>query len=61
MMASSKAEELGCSANDLSCLCQNENFGYGFRDCASAICSADEAMMLVEYVVKTCKGMEITN
>ncbi len=61
MMAASKAQELGCSANDNSCLCKNPDFAYGFRDCAAAICSADEAKMLVEYVVKLCKGTSDLN
>lgn len=60
MMAAAKAVELGCSANDNSCLCKNPNFGYGFRDCAAAICSADEAKQLVDFAVKLCKGKSIS-
>ncbi|PMB71535.1 GPI-anchored CFEM domain protein A [Beauveria bassiana] len=43
MLAASKAQELGCSANDLRCLCDNANFGFGLRDCSAAICPSEDA------------------
>ncbi|OAA46408.1 CFEM domain containing protein [Metarhizium rileyi] len=62
MMAAGKAEELGCKASDLKCLCSNANFLYGLRDCSRAICSDQDANKVVEYGVRVCKdaGVEVT-
>jgi hypothetical protein len=39
--ARGKFGELGCtSAEDRTCLCQNENFGFGIRDCSVPKCGA---------------------
>lgn len=55
MMAASKAQELGCKENDLKCLCDNVNFGYGLRDCSAAICPSEDAAKVVAYGVAICK------
>ncbi|KAG5927887.1 hypothetical protein E4U42_001594 [Claviceps africana] len=56
MMAAAKAEELGCKANDLKCLCSNANFMYGLRDCSHAVCSQQDANQVVAYGLKVCEG-----
>lgn len=54
MMASGKADELGCDADDIRCLCLNENFTYGLRDCSLAICSSDEVGQVLAYGLAIC-------
>ena len=57
MMTSAKAQELGCSENDLKCLCGNPNFMYGLRDCSRAVCdqSADTEKV-IEFGMKLCQN-----
>jgi hypothetical protein len=33
-----KAQELGCSADDFACLCENADFGHGLHDCTVEAC-----------------------
>lgn len=35
-----KASDLGCSASDINCMCNNSDFGYGIRDCTVQACSS---------------------
>lgn len=37
------ASQLGCSATDIACLCKNQDFGNGIRDCAFESCGDDAA------------------
>jgi hypothetical protein len=62
MLSGNKAEELGCAANDLSCLCQDQDFIYGFRDCSAATCGSDDARRIVEFGLSVCRdaGVLIT-
>uniref|UniRef100_A0A8H7NKW8 CFEM domain-containing protein n=1 Tax=Bionectria ochroleuca TaxID=29856 RepID=A0A8H7NKW8_BIOOC len=63
MWGAAKAEELGCSANDLVCLCKNKNFLFGIRDCSAATCSSDDARKMVEFGLQACRdvGVQITD
>ncbi|VUC20054.1 unnamed protein product [Clonostachys rosea] len=63
MWGAAKAEELGCSANDLACLCKNKNFLFGIRDCSAATCSSDDARKMVEFGLQACRdvGVQITD
>ncbi|MCQ6513214.1 CFEM domain-containing protein, partial [Vibrio parahaemolyticus] len=56
MLAASKAQELGCSANDLKCLCDNANFGFGLRDCSAAICPSEDAAQVVAFGIAACRS-----
>jgi hypothetical protein len=59
MLAGNKAEELGCDSEDWSCLCQNPDFSYGFRDCARDVCgngNQEDAASAVRYAVEFCSG-----
>ncbi len=49
---------LGCSsASDLKCLCSNENFVNGIRDCSYESCGSDSnAADVVAYGVELCKN-----
>lgn len=62
MVAADKSEELGCDTGDLSCLCVNQNFVYGIRDCSAAICNREDAAKAVQYGIEICKnaGVQIT-
>jgi hypothetical protein len=33
-----QASALGCSSTDVACLCKNQNFGFGIRDCSYQAC-----------------------
>ncbi|KAL8931254.1 MAG: hypothetical protein Q9211_007108 [Gyalolechia sp. 1 TL-2023] len=33
-----QAQSLGCQPTDVACLCANQNFGYGIRDCTQEAC-----------------------
>lgn len=37
-----KAEELGCEGTNIACLCLNEDFGNGIRDCTNEACGPNE-------------------
>lgn len=56
MLAASKANELGCNANDYKCLCMNRNFMYGLRDCTIAVCNhnMDEVSDIIKYGQALC-------
>lgn len=60
MNAASKAQELNCADKDLSCLCKNNNFVYGLRDCAKAICDADGVTKILDYATSICKSAGVT-
>jgi hypothetical protein len=50
---------LGCAVTNpvnATCLCQNVNFGYGIRDCASQACGATEAAAVVAFGNEYCVG-----
>ena len=51
-----QAASLGCSANDAKCLCQNQNFIFGVRDCSYQHCQNDSnAGTTVSYGTEYCK------
>lgn len=60
MMAASKAAELKCTAGDMKCLCQNNNFVFGLRDCSKAICDGDGASKVLNYAMAICKAAGVT-
>lgn len=60
MNAAAKAQELKCGDKDLSCLCKNNDFVYGFRDCAKAICDADGVSKILAYATSICKSAGVT-
>ena len=37
-----KASSLGCATSDYACLCKNMDFGFGVRDCSTALCAAQK-------------------
>lgn len=50
------APSLGCKADDAACLCKNNNFQYGIRDCSNEACGADVATQAIAYANSFCKG-----
>ncbi len=46
--------ELGCTAGDVACYCTNQDFGFGIRDCSSAICSPEEAASVIAFGAEYC-------
>ena len=56
MLASSKADERGCDADDIRCLCLNKDFTYGLRDCSLAICNEEEVSQVLEYGLAVCSS-----
>jgi hypothetical protein len=62
MVSAAKSQELGCDAGDVSCLCTNQDFIYGLRDCSAAICNGEQAAAVVAYGLALCRqaGVQIT-
>jgi hypothetical protein len=62
MVSAAKSQELGCDAGDVSCLCTNQDFIYGLRDCSAAICNSEQAAAVVAYGLALCRqaGVQIT-
>ncbi|KAL6356718.1 hypothetical protein LRP88_10323 [Fusarium phalaenopsidis] len=62
MISAEKSSELGCDTGDLQCLCTNQNFIYGLRDCSRAICNEEQAAQVLEYGLSVCRqaGVAIT-
>lgn len=57
-MVNNKGGELDCDNGDIGCLCQNQDFIYGLRDCSSATCDDEQnARSIVEWGVQLCEGM----
>ena len=56
-----KAAELGCNKDDIACLCKNENFGYGIRDCSQQVCNdANLANIVINWGNSLCSGVSVT-
>ncbi|KAF4436397.1 hypothetical protein F53441_13269 [Fusarium austroafricanum] len=62
MVSAEKSKELGCGSGDISCLCTNQDFIYGLRDCSAAICSGEQAAQVLNYGLELCRraGVKIT-
>ncbi|KAH7177696.1 hypothetical protein DER46DRAFT_589306 [Fusarium sp. MPI-SDFR-AT-0072] len=62
MVSAEKSQELGCDAGDIGCLCTNQNFIYGLRDCSAAICNSEQAAQVLNYGLEICRraGVQIT-
>ena len=51
-----QAQALGCNNGDAKCLCQNQNFAYGIRDCSYQHCQNDTAAgAIIAYGIEYCK------
>ncbi|KAF4778288.1 hypothetical protein HER10_EVM0002622 [Colletotrichum scovillei] len=48
------AKGFGCASGDNACLCKQQDFVFGVRDCASQSCAADVAPKVNEYVAGLC-------
>ncbi|KAF4918797.1 hypothetical protein CGCVW01_v008496 [Colletotrichum viniferum] len=51
------AKGFGCASQDNSCLCKQQDFVFGVRDCASQSCGADVATKVNDYVTSLCASM----
>jgi len=51
-----KAGQLGCSPNDVKCLCNNQNFGFGIRDCSAALCNQADMQKTITFGQSFCQG-----
>ncbi|KAF9882464.1 hypothetical protein CkaCkLH20_00500 [Colletotrichum karsti] len=48
------AKGFGCASQDNACLCKQQDFVFGVRDCASQSCGADVAPKVNEFVTALC-------
>nr|XP_036581624.1 uncharacterized protein CTRU02_08196 [Colletotrichum truncatum]KAF6790067.1 hypothetical protein CTRU02_08196 [Colletotrichum truncatum] len=48
------AKGFGCASQDNACLCKQQDFLFGVRDCASQACEAAVAPKVNEYVTALC-------
>jgi hypothetical protein len=56
-----KAAELGCGQGDIACLCKNQDFGYGVRDCSKAVCgNVDEVNVAIGWHNNLCSSAGVT-
>jgi hypothetical protein len=59
-----KSEELGCTGNDLACLCLNADYSYGIRDCTDQSCGNNgDAADTQNWAVGICanQGVAVTS
>lgn len=49
-------ESLGCTSPDPSCVCENENFYYGIRDCSNGACGTDVASTVIAFESAYCSS-----
>ncbi|WYZ42022.1 hypothetical protein EsH8_V_000917 [Colletotrichum jinshuiense] len=55
------AKGFGCASGDNTCLCKQQDFVFGVRDCASQSCGADEAPKINDYVTGLCASTACLN
>ncbi|KZL81952.1 cfem domain protein [Colletotrichum incanum] len=48
------AKGFGCASGDNTCLCKQQDFVFGIRDCAAQSCAADETTKINDYVTGLC-------
>ncbi|KAK1997216.1 hypothetical protein LX36DRAFT_82624 [Colletotrichum falcatum] len=48
------AKGFGCASGDNTCLCKQQDFVFGVRDCAAQSCTADESTKANDYVAGLC-------
>ncbi|OHW99762.1 CFEM domain containing protein [Colletotrichum incanum] len=54
------AKGFGCASGDNTCLCKQQDFVFGIRDCAAQSCAADETTKINDYVTGLCASTEFT-
>ncbi|GKT60836.1 CFEM domain-containing protein [Colletotrichum tofieldiae] len=54
------AKGFGCASGDNTCLCKQQDFVFGIRDCAAQSCAADETTKVNDYVTSLCASTEFT-
>lgn len=60
-MLENKPGELGCNVGDVTCLCQNQNFAYGVRDCSHGKCGYNaDSDFAIAWVNSFCGGILAT-
>ncbi|KAK1982612.1 hypothetical protein LZ30DRAFT_590180, partial [Colletotrichum cereale] len=48
------AKGFGCASGDNTCLCKQQDFVFGIRDCSAQSCTADESAKVNDYVTGLC-------
>ncbi|TIC91699.1 GPI-anchored CFEM domain protein [Colletotrichum higginsianum] len=48
------AKGFGCASGDNACLCKQQDFVFGIRDCAAQSCAAAETAKVNDYVTGLC-------
>ena len=48
------AQALGCAPGDHGCLCQNQNYQFGIRDCTNQACPGANAAQAVQDALGNC-------
>jgi hypothetical protein len=51
------ASKLGCDPTNVSCLCNNKDFGYGINDCTSEACGSADLPDVQSYGASMCASM----
>ncbi|WDK20813.1 CFEM domain-containing protein [Colletotrichum graminicola] len=51
------AKGFGCASGDNTCLCKQQDFVFGVRDCAAQSCTADESTKANDYVAGLCASI----
>ena len=49
-----QGDTLGCPGGALPCLCANQRFFFGIRDCAANICAPDLLPIVESYAKNLC-------
>ncbi|KZL66997.1 CFEM domain-containing protein [Colletotrichum tofieldiae] len=52
------AKGFGCASGDNTCLCKQQDFVFGIRDCAAQSCAADETTKVNDYVTSLCASTD---
>ncbi|KAK1580643.1 uncharacterized protein LY79DRAFT_592094 [Colletotrichum navitas] len=48
------AKGFGCASGDNTCLCKQQDFIFGVRDCVAQSCTADESTKANDYIAGLC-------
>jgi CFEM domain len=52
-----QAQALGCDPTNVACLCANQDFGFGVRDCTAESCPPDVDLSgIQQYADQYCSG-----
>ncbi|PFH62498.1 hypothetical protein XA68_13237 [Ophiocordyceps unilateralis] len=59
MLSASEAEELGCNDGDFQCLCSNQDFFFGLRDCTRQNCQGNNVNEILQFGQTICQANDV--